>query len=81
LDENAILSDVHSQRVAGAGFQVVGRNGNRTDVNPCQDVSVCRVGEGVVNRTPVIQVSNENGHVVVGISAGIVTGTGPEKDN
>jgi len=48
-------------------------------MNPCQDVSVCRIGESVVNRTPVCQVSNENGNVVVGISARVATGPGPEE--
>jgi len=81
MDENPILNDVHRQRVVGAGFQVVGWNSYGTDVNPCQDVSVRRVSEGVVNRTPVFQVSYENGHVVIGISAGVATGAGPEKDD
>jgi len=81
LDKNSILDDVHGQGVAGASIQVIGGNGYGTDVNSRQDMSVCRVSKSVIDRSPVVQVFNENGYIVVRISAGIATGAGPEKDD
>src|SRR5258708_2691339 len=78
-NDHAFPRQAHCECVWWAGFQVVGRHGDGPNVSAGQGMPIGGVGQHMVDRTAIVEVSAENGYVVIGIPTGVAARAGSEQ--
>jgi hypothetical protein len=80
-DSQAIACEVDRKQGTRSDSQIVDRHSDRSDVNPCQDMGISGVGEGMINISPIRKSTNKDRYIVVRVAPRITPRPGPEEND